>query len=95
MPHLGRDNARSPTRRLRSRRAGNDANGSEYWMVGGAKGMLFTKGPNGKWGLFDAPYSVFQLYSSLTDQIPAEWVLRRRILGELTSKSEVRREAGL
>ena len=55
--------------------------------MGGATGQLLARLPSGHWGLYDIPYRVYQLWASLKDSDPEEWLLRRRILGELSSKN--------
>ena len=57
------------------------------YQVGGATGQLLARLPSGHWGLYDIPYRVYQLWASLKDSDPEEWLLRRRILGELSSKN--------
>jgi hypothetical protein len=37
--------------------------------------------------LYDIPYRVYQLWSSLEDRDPGEWLLRRRLLASLSSKT--------
>ena len=52
--------------------------------------MLFCRRPDGHWGVYQIPFSVFQVYSNLDERIPGEWLLKRRILGRLTLKSELK-----
>lgn len=62
------------------------------FKVGGATGQLLARLPSGHWGLFDIPYRVYQLWASLQESDPGEWLLRRRILAELSSKSPEKSE---